>query len=94
MIAVSSMSYGGRTRFEKLKKSLETKISKEEKNGKECYHIIQKYEEDGNVEFYIDSETYLLVYSSEVTFKNYKLNSITERDIEMPNLNNYTFLEK
>ena len=81
------------TFFEKFKKSLETEISKAEKNGKECYRIIQKYEDDGHVEFYIDSETYLLVYSSEVTFENYKLNSITEYDVQMPDVNNYKFLD-
>lgn len=81
------------TFFEKLKKSLKTQISKVEQNGRECYRIISQ-KDDEKIEFYIDSETYLLIYSSEVTFENYKLNTITERDVEMPDLNNYTFLEK
>lgn len=81
------------TFFDKLKATFTTKISKVEKNGIKCYYIIQKYEDNQNFEYYINCENYLLVYANELNYSDYKLNSITEENINIPILENYIFSE-
>lgn len=77
--------------FEKLKLAFITDISKVEKNGVECYYV--KTQVDNNdIDFYINCENYLLVNvpDESLDYSNYKLNSVTDEDVKMPNIEEYT----
>lgn len=76
--------------MEKLKLFFNTKIEKVNQNGISCYRITKK---SSNYDFYIDANNYLIVSSNNDTCKDYQLNSITSKDITMPNLEEYQLIQ-
>lgn len=77
----------------KLKMFISTKISNEEKDGIESYHIVRKHENE-KYEYYINSDDYLPI-SSDITsqYTDYEINTITNEDVKMPNIDEYEYKE-
>ena len=79
--------------WEEIKAAFTTKITLENLNGKECY----KFYIDDNWQFYVDKDNMLKVKelngSTNSELVEYRIGTVTDEEVQIPNIEEYTLQE-